>query len=316
MQFLLDSLRRNRRRLRIEELILLALRCLALFLLAMAIARFAGCGDSELLGGGQTPETTVFVLDDSFSMDHKVGAATVLENAVKDITARIERLAKNAKADRIAVVLTSAPDADEPFQALMPVAGESEIEQLIGRLKSIKSSDSPARLGEALAAAGGILAAEDGLKNVFVYGDFRRVDLGSDAAGQYQEAFAALKEQDATVVVMDYGQAVKSNLTIEKIALLDKFALAGVPTRMALTVRNNGPTRAEKVAVSLSAEWLDEGKDAGAKLPSQSVPAISPGSTARVEFNVTLPEPGPATIEAKLKPLRSRYPQSERLLAL
>jgi len=303
MQFLLDSLRRNRRRLRIEELILMALRCLALFLLAMAIARFAGCGDSELIGGGQTPETTIFVLDDSFSMDHKVGAATILDSAVKDLTARIKRLAKNAKADRIAVILTSGPDTDEPFQALMPVAGESEVEQLVARLESIESSDSPARLGEAISAAGEILAAEDGPKNVFIYSDFRRVDLGEGAGGQYQPAIAALKEQDATIVVMDYGRSAKSNLTIEKIELLDKFALAGSEARMALTVRNNGLVRVENVSVSLSARWRadDENEDAKAVLP-KTIPVISPGATVRAEFNVTPHAPGPAVIEAKLPP--------------
>ena len=35
MKFLLESIRKNRRRLRIEELILLALRCLAILLLAL-----------------------------------------------------------------------------------------------------------------------------------------------------------------------------------------------------------------------------------------------------------------------------------------
>ncbi|RME39341.1 MAG: hypothetical protein D6788_05670, partial [Planctomycetota bacterium] len=39
MEFLLDAERRNRRRLRMEEWILLALRCLAVVLLAAMIAR-------------------------------------------------------------------------------------------------------------------------------------------------------------------------------------------------------------------------------------------------------------------------------------
>jgi len=300
MQFLLDSLRRNRRRLRIEELILMAVRCLALFLLAMAIARFTGCGDNDLLPGDQTPETSIFVLDDSFSMDQKIGGPTILENAIKDLTAQIKQLAENSKSDQIAVLLTSRPDADNAFQELMPVAGASEIEQLIARIEGIESSDSPARLGEALAAAGEILAGEDEPKNIFIYSDFRAVDLGRGKAGQYQAAFKALREQKARAVTLDYGRVVNSNLTVEKIELLDKWALAGVPTRIGVTVRNNGSVRLENVAVALSAQWRADNEDERAVLPAETIPSIAADASTRMEFTVTLPKEGPAAIKTEL----------------
>jgi hypothetical protein len=300
MQFLLDSLRRNRRRLRIEELILLAVRCLVLFLLAMAIARFTGCGDNDLLPGDHTPETTVFILDDSFSMDQKIGGPTILENAIKDLTAHIKRLAEKSKSDQIAVLLTSKPDADNAFQELMPVVGESEVEQLVARIQSIESSDSPARLGEALVAAGKILAGEDEPKNVFIYSDFRAVDLRRGKAGQYQPAFKALRDTGARVVTLDYGRAVNSNLTVEKIELLDKWALVGVPTRIGVTVRNNGSVRLENVAVTLSAQWRADNEDEGAVLPVETIPSIAADASTRMEFTVTLPKEGPAAIKTEL----------------
>jgi len=300
MKFLLDSLRRNRRRLRIEELILLAVRCLVLFLLALAIARFTGCGDNDLLPGDQTPETSVFILDDSFSMDQKIGGPTILENAIKDLTAQIKRLAENSKTDRIAVLLTSRPGADNAFQELMPVAGETEIEQLIARIEGIESNDSPARLGEALAAAGEILAGEDEPKNVFIYSDFRTADLGRGKAGQYQAAFKVLQEQKARVVTLDYGRVVNSNLTVEKIELLDKWALAGVPTRIGVTVRNNGSVRLENVAVTLSARWRADNEDVRTVPPTEMIPSIATDASTRMEFTVTLPKEGPAAIRAEL----------------
>jgi len=301
MQFLLDSLRRNRRRLRIEELILMAMRCLALFLLAMAIARFTGCGDNDLLpGGDQAPETSIFILDDSFSMDQKIGGPTILENAIKDLTAQIKQLAENAKSDRIAILLTSRPSVDSAFQELMPVAGAGEIEQLIARIEAIESSDSPARLGEALASAGEILAGEDEPKNVFVFSDFRAVDLGRGKAGQYQPAFKALRQQGARVVTLDYGQAVNSNLTVEKIELLDKWALVGVPMRIGVTVRNNGSFRLENVAVALSTRWRVNNADERAVLPAETLASIAADTSTRMEFTVTLPKQGPAVIRTDL----------------
>jgi hypothetical protein len=300
MQFLLDSLRRNRRRLRIEELILMALRCLLLFLLAMAIARFTGCGDDDILAGDQAPETTVFILDDSFSMAQKIGGPTILENAIKDLAGNIKRIAANAKSDRIAILLTSRPGVDDAFQGLVGVSGQEEIEQLIARVEAVEPSDAPARLGEALAAAGEILANEDKPKNVFVFSDFRAVDLGRGSAGQYQAAFKALREQDVRVVTLDYGRSVNSNLTVEKIELLDKWALAGVPARVGVVVRNNGSVRLENVAVSMSARWRLDNADERAVFPAETIPSIAADSSVRMEFTVTLPKPGSAAITAEL----------------
>ncbi len=69
MEFLLDAHRQNRRRMRVEELILLALRCLAMFLVGVMIARWFVRPASLMatLGtGGQTER--IIILDDSFSM--------------------------------------------------------------------------------------------------------------------------------------------------------------------------------------------------------------------------------------------------------
>jgi hypothetical protein len=303
MQFLLDSLRRNRRRLRIEELILMALRCLLLFLLAMAIARFSGCGDNDLLpGADQAPESTVFILDDSFSMAQKIGGPTVLENAIKDLTSHIKRLSETAKADQIAILLTSRPGVDDAFQAFMPVNGEEEIDRLIARIEAITLSDSPARLGEALAAAGEMLASKDKPKNVFVLSDFRAVDLGRGKSGQYQTAFKALDEQEVRVVTLDYGRMVNSNLTVEKVELLNKWALAGVSARVGVTVRNNGSVRLENVPVAMSAKWRADNKDVAAVFPAEAISSISPGSSVRIEFAVTLPKQGSAALKVELPP--------------
>ncbi|MCB9865116.1 MAG: BatA domain-containing protein [Phycisphaerales bacterium] len=71
MAFLVDAEKRNRRRVRIEELILLALRCLAVFLIGLFIARpfMKATGIAAVLGGSERTER-IFLLDDSFSMGY------------------------------------------------------------------------------------------------------------------------------------------------------------------------------------------------------------------------------------------------------
>ncbi|MGH7214044.1 MAG: BatA domain-containing protein, partial [Tepidisphaeraceae bacterium] len=71
MEFLLRALRKNRRRLQFEQWVLLATRCLVLFLLGMALARPLACSDQGLAGLAQRSGLHVFVIDNSYSMAYE-----------------------------------------------------------------------------------------------------------------------------------------------------------------------------------------------------------------------------------------------------
>lgn len=65
MEFLLKAQKRTRRRLIIEQLLLLALRCFMIALVGFLVSRFVGCGDAGLAG---KPNLHLVLLDDSPSM--------------------------------------------------------------------------------------------------------------------------------------------------------------------------------------------------------------------------------------------------------
>src|SRR5947208_10139194 len=65
MEFLLKAQKRTRRRLIIEQLLLLALRCLLLALVGLLVSRFIGCSDSNI---GGRPNLHLVLLDDTLSM--------------------------------------------------------------------------------------------------------------------------------------------------------------------------------------------------------------------------------------------------------
>jgi len=101
MKFLRESVRKNRRRIRLEELILLLLRCLALFLLAVAVSRFIGCAPPAALPIAARVQTThVFVLDDSVSMGQKIADTTAFKKAASDLAGALEAVAAS---DRVAI---------------------------------------------------------------------------------------------------------------------------------------------------------------------------------------------------------------------
>src|SRR5687768_17740075 len=74
MEFLLRALKKNRRRLKFEQWVLLAVRCLVLALVGTALARPFGCQQSTIASlAGSRAGLHVFVIDNSYSMAYEAG---------------------------------------------------------------------------------------------------------------------------------------------------------------------------------------------------------------------------------------------------
>ena len=88
MDFLFEADKKNRRRVRMENVILLALRCLALLLLALLLARpFLPSGVSQILQKSQRFER-VLLIDDSLSqrvLNGTLPAMQVTARAARDL---------------------------------------------------------------------------------------------------------------------------------------------------------------------------------------------------------------------------------------
>jgi len=296
MRFLLESLRKNRRRLRVEELILLALRCLLILLLGSAVARFTGCEAMEILPAGQSTRTAVFILDDSYSMGQKYGAGTVFSAATSDLTQRIEA---TGQTDTVAIILASRAEVDRTFFGPNFV---TDAESLISRLKALKPSDRRVRLADSLATAEKIFKEDKaGTRRLYVLSDFRKVDLtGRDEAEAIRRHFAALRDLGVEVIAMDYGIDGTRNLTIESVELLDDFAVANIPMRLGVTVRNHGRRRAENVQVGFAQQVKTPEGYNEVNLPIETIEAIDVGQSRRVEFVVTCRRPGSTVFTASL----------------
>src|SRR6185503_13822427 len=92
MRFLRVSVEQNQRRIRIEDMLLLALRCLLLLLLGLALARptIRSIGSGGWLG--QAKVTAVVLLDNSYSMTAAEGAKSRFENAKEAAVKAIDSL--------------------------------------------------------------------------------------------------------------------------------------------------------------------------------------------------------------------------------
>jgi len=305
MQFLLESLRRNRRRLRIEELILLALRCLAILALAIAIARIFARSD---LPGSTESHTSVFVLDDSYSMDQNVASEPIFRAAANDMVEQIRKLPKQSK---VAVVLASSARTATPLFGL-DLVENLDAEELKRRLEAVRPSDKRVPLADMLAKADRVLKGQTGAKRLWVLSDFRAGDLRSDSqANAIRAQFKSLVASDVELVALDYGRGPHDNLTIESIELLDRFAIANTEVRVAVTVRNNSPTRSPRVRLSGSVRFAAPTGPASetdppaaapdpVPLDEQTIASIPPAATRTFLCKMTPRETGQAVISVAL----------------
>ena len=109
MEYLLAAMRKNRRRLKFEHWLLLAIRCLVLALLGFALARPLGCDRSTLAGAiGRTTGLHVFIIDNSYSMAYEADrpdAKTHLDQAKRLAQQLIDRAIGSGES---VVVLTAS----------------------------------------------------------------------------------------------------------------------------------------------------------------------------------------------------------------
>ena len=134
MRFLLNAQRKNSRRMRLEQLILLAVRCLVVLLLVLAMASLMPT--AERLWRWLFPESVqyahalghrthkIVVVDGSFSMGLRVGDTTCFEKA-RALAGQI--VSDGAGGNGFSVVLMSAPPrriVPEPAEDTSKVARE------------------------------------------------------------------------------------------------------------------------------------------------------------------------------------------------
>jgi hypothetical protein len=151
MEFLLRAMRKNRRRLRFEQWVLLATRCALVLLLGMALARPLGCENPAVaLMGGRTG-VSVFVIDNSYSTAYEVnrpGGKTHLENAKRVAKELVDRAARDGG---VALVVASQPAR---AVVLKPSFNPQDVKDAIDRIEqSYGGTDLPGALQLALQIA-------------------------------------------------------------------------------------------------------------------------------------------------------------------
>ncbi|MDA7605163.1 BatA domain-containing protein [Verrucomicrobiales bacterium] len=281
MDFLLEAQRLNRRRVKLEEIILLLLRCLAMILIGLMIARPSlDINVSGLLKAGQTER--VIVLDDSLSMATIGQQGSPINKASEILQKGIKSLSNNNSQDIFTVVRTTDPNKFAPNG--LPLT-ESSITDLLDEFKNIKATDLRGDLHSALTTVAKSFDSEKAsfAKVVYLFTDLRRMDWESSTKSGSDkgvvQTLQSIAEKAAGCYVVDLGSEVENNLFIEEVKPLGKVLVSGVPADFEVLVRNLGKSDIEDVTVSFSVRG---------SLPLKSkIPRIEAGAIGVAAFSYT-----------------------------
>jgi hypothetical protein len=306
MEFLLKSQKRNRRRLIIEQLILLALRILLVLLAGLLLARFLGFSFAGIL----QPQSTlhVVILDDRLSMtDHWKNedgeVKTSFQVAKQLIEKEIAKPASQGRANnrlvlfRLSDLTMSTPPS--AFDQRLNDDSLKDLSQFLNRMEECSLLH--------LDLTKGVKAAEDLFeKNVtdqgilYIVSDFRqRHWSGAEAEGLLKalDHLAKGKDQQAKnrvkINLIDVAHPFRSetqrtalyhdNLAVVEVRPESRVVAEQMPVQFTVTVANYSPSERKNVRVSV---WVNGQEHLESSVPLASVlPGHTSGTFEVSSFN-------------------------------
>ena len=218
MDFLLEADKKNRRRVQLENLLILALRCLAMLLLGLLLARpFLPSAMTALLGQKEQFERVV-LLDDSLSQQVLVDNLPALEGAKSKLKELLTDLAQgDVSDDWLTLFLTS--NTEQPILANEPVT-RGTLPTLLDAIDGIDGADGAADYGNSLAQVKQYVAGQrDSISRiVYLLSDLRRRDwipeAGETAETAPNRLVQELGKEASQGFVVDIGSPSDQNLGI------------------------------------------------------------------------------------------------------
>jgi hypothetical protein len=247
MKWLLAAVRKNARRIQLEQLILLAVRTLLVLCVVLAMAKpFLEGAGAVLLPGKRTHR--ILVLDGSFSMGYRITDRDRFDRAQQVAGAILQ---DSRKGDAASLLLMAAPPrviVGEASTNLAAVADE---------VRALELPHGGADLAATLSKLNDILNASNlEQKEVYFITDLQKASwaqASGSTATPIQELAGKISSR-ANLVLIDLGQGSSDNLAITSLDLDDNLVTVGRDTRFSATFRNFGRSHRSGLAVTLEVD--------------------------------------------------------------
>lgn len=285
MRFLQESVRKNQRRLQMEDLLLLLLRCLVIGLLAFAFARpiLHPEATGAVAGGG--PVVSVLIVDESASMSQSNGVNTRFENAKAAVDKVLDGLPASSEAALYLVTDRVNQMIPRPSSNLALVRRSLEVAG-----PTYRTSDLLPAIRLALDTLQPITGSK---KEIFIFTDNQAVAWKQIA----QIKTLVGNTNDVDIKVVPAGEEGENNLAITAMKPEAMVPATGQVYGVNVEVTNFGTEPVSGVRTTLSLD-NDPSSDEGV---IDSIPA---GLSRIVRLSVKFPQPGYHTLSASIPPDR------------
>lgn len=239
MDFLREALERNRKMLQIRDLVLLALRTLAILLFGLALARPFFSSQQEEFSSGQ-PLHAILVIDNSLSMGYQSTDAigsTLLARAQDRARQFVELLPSGSQISVIPLCGSREGYSPDPHSTKELASEAISRIAIVDRQASLLSA-----INEAKKASE---AAPELAKRIVLFGD------------QQQGNFRDLSQEGALadappMQIVDVGAGEGDNTWVANLQLQDGLADIETPTTIVVTVAHSGSQPRQNIQVTLS----------------------------------------------------------------
>jgi Aerotolerance regulator N-terminal len=280
MRYLKLTIQRNRKRIQLEQLLLLLLRIALPVLLFLFLARpvVNPTGLEQWLGtGGRSSQ--VVLIDDSVSMGYTAGEASAFQRALQSAAGLLTAIRPQ---DHCTVVATSAPRVP----VIHDVEG-SRRDEIAAAVASVPLTATHAVWPAVLEGIDVVLeSCTYPTKQLTIFTDLRKSgwEAGIEAVSR------RWSEQSVRVRIVDVGSGEVANVALESLIPADRTVLAGAPSAWQAVIQNDSPRSLTNTKAILR---IDD------KPTEVVLPEIAPHQRAVVPFSV--PFPGSGTHELSLK---------------
>lgn len=277
MELLRRAIEQNRRRLRMEQWLVLLLRTLAVLALCLLVTRPSF--DSVSFTG---EVHRIVVLDDSRSTSARVASGSVFDRSREAVQALARSLSDRSPSDRLTLIRSSEPRA--PLLSGVPCGPD-----LVGRVTEALQTAGPRPGGYGL---GDVLASVDerreeasiAVAELIFITDLRRNDW-LDSDDEVPEVLRDwLNEDQVSMRLVDVGESVDQNLSIVSLRTVDRRAVAGVPIRLAVELQNRGTKAFGGGPLTVEID--------GRTASTEKVSGLRPGERTTIELRPRFADPG------------------------
>ncbi len=292
MQFLVQAAKKNSRRIRLEQLLLLIVRVLILMLLAFALAQpFFELFQNK--PSANQPTLRVIVIDTSYSMGQRHGELLLLDKA-KSIANQIVETTRPGDALQLVRV------SERPPRAIVQQPAY-KTEELLKEIEQLLLTEERGNISATLQTITEMTLKNKAIQNkkklprteIYFISDFQRESWLPASSAQQQRIRHQMQKlaQSAHLILVDLGDSSNSNLAVSSLTVQEQLLSTRSPIQLQATIRNDGKRKVAGIQIEL---YID------GRLWKTETIHLEPGAVLPIDFQVTFDKPGEHFAEVRL----------------